>query len=125
MEGFQKIVVITAAIILLFSLVFMSIAIAKGSGETWPPVIADCPDWWIIDGSGNNSTCINVKDLGTCASQHQGNNRHQTMNFNTDIYSGSNGDCNKYNWANKCNISWDGITYGVENPCSSTTTTTT
>ena len=123
MEGFQKIVVITAAIILLFSLVFLSIAISKGSGETWPPVTADCPDWWIIDGSGNNSTCMNIKDLGTCASQHTGQNKHQTMNFNTGIYTGSNGNCNKYTWANKCNISWDGITYGVENPCSTVTDT--
>ena len=123
MEGFQKIVVITAAIILLFSLVFMSIAIVKGSGETWPPVTTDCPDWWIIDGSGNNSTCVNIKDLGTCASQHTGQNKHETMNFNTGIYTGSNGNCNKYTWANKCKISWDGITYGVENPCSATTDT--
>ena len=123
MEGFQKIVVITAAIILLFSLVFMTIAVVNGSGETWPPVTADCPDWWIIDGSGNRSTCVNIKDLGTCASQHTGQNKHQTMNFNTGIYSGSNGNCNKYTWANKCDISWDGITYGVENPCSTTTDT--
>jgi ribosomal protein L37AE/L43A len=29
----------------------------------------------------------------------------------------------EYNWAKKCNVSWDGITYGVENPCSTTSST--
>ena len=38
------------------------------------------------------------------------------------MFTGSNGTCAKYSWANKCDVSWDGITYGVENPCNSTTT---
>ena len=74
-----------------------------------------CPDYWVIDGSGNNAKCINVKDLGTCKSL---GNKHQTMNFNTSAFTGSQGACNKYNWATKCNVTWDGITYGVNNPCS-------
>jgi hypothetical protein len=40
------------------------------------------------------------------------------MNFNTSAFTGSQGACNKYNWATKCNVTWDGITYGVSNPCS-------
>jgi hypothetical protein len=122
MEGFQKIVLTIAVIILVLSLVFMGIVLntAKGN-EEWPPMVPECPDWWILDGSGNKSTCVNVKDLGTCTSKTD--NQHQRMNFNLPAFSGSNGsssDCAKYNWARKCNVTWDGITYGVENPCSST-----
>ena len=44
-----------------------------------------------------------------------------TKNFNTSQFTGSQGICNKYNWAtNTCNVSWDGITYGVSPPDCST-----
>ena len=39
------------------------------------------------------------------------------MNFNQSQFTGSNGTCNKYLWAKKCDLSWDGLTYGVPNPC--------
>ena len=34
-------------------------------------------------------------------------------------------NCGKYTWATGSNNTWDGITYGVPNPCSTTDTTTT
>jgi hypothetical protein len=126
MEGFQKIILTIAVVILIVTLVFMGIVLRKAKGdEAWPPIVPACPDWWILDGSGNNSTCVNVKDLGTCSTQTT-NQKHQTMNFNEGAFAGSNGvssDCSKYNWAKKCQVSWDGITYGVENPCSTTSST--
>ena len=116
MEGFQKIVLYSAIIILLISLVIIGIALsyAKDSQE-WPPVVPDCPDFWVIDGSGNNATCLNVKDLGTCKAT--GGTKHLTMNFNEAPFTGSDEMCAKYTWAKRCDVSWDGITYGVENPC--------
>ncbi len=117
MEGFQKIVLIIAIIILTITLVIMIIALDKTGKEVWPPVITKCPDWWIADGEGNNSTCINVKDLGVCSAK--AGEKHQTMNFNTDLYTGQQGACAKYKWANNCKLTWDGITYGAKNPCSS------
>ena len=68
-----------------------------------------------MDGSGNNATCRNIKDLGTCPPNS--GQKHLTMNFNVSPYTGTQGACNKYNWANNCGVSWDGITYGVTNPC--------
>jgi hypothetical protein len=76
-----------------------------------------CPDYWIIDGSGNNTRCINQKDLGTCKPLSGKN--HLIMNFNNPSFTGSQGTCNKYTWATNCGVSWDGITYGVNNPCQS------
>ena len=45
-------------------------------------------------------------------------------NGTTYTFTGSNGACNKRNWADFNGISWDGITYGVSNPCYATETTT-
>lgn len=115
MEGFQKFILITAIIILIITLVVIGITLSKnGSSVQWPPLVPQCPDYWILDGSGNDANCVNVKDLGTCKSV---GSKHQTMNFNSSAFTGTDGACNKYNWATKCNVTWDGITYGVSNPC--------
>jgi len=118
MDGFQKFVLFAAIIILIIALVFIGIALTYSTDTTWPPMTPECPDYWTIDGSGNNATCINVKDLGTCSPQS--GSQHLTMNFNGSAFTGSNGACAKYTWAKNCGVSWDGITYGVNNPCQTT-----
>jgi hypothetical protein len=118
MEGFQKFVLFTAIIVLIIALIFIGIALSYSKETTWPPMTPQCPDYWLVDGSGNNSTCINIKDLGTCSAQN--GQQHLVMNFNSPAFSGANGLCAKYNWATNCGISWDGITYGVSNPCQTT-----
>jgi hypothetical protein len=117
MNDFQKFVLFAAIIILIIALVFIGIALTYSNDTTWPPMTPECPDYWTIDGSGNNTNCINIKDLGTCPPQSK--NKHLKMNFNSPVYSGTNGMCAKYTWAKNCGISWDGITYGVNNPCQS------
>lgn len=110
--GFQKTVLIIALVILLIILIIVGITLMSArANPVWPPMVPSCPDWWISDGSGNKSNCINAKNLGTCSKK--------SMNFSVPPYSGSNGTCAKYKWANKCNVAWDGITYGVNDPCSS------
>jgi hypothetical protein len=119
METFQKFILFSAIIILLIILIFVGIALNYATNEgTWPPIVPECPDYWMIDGSGNNTTCINVKDLGTCSPTS--GNKHLVMNFNTPAFTGSNELCSKYTWAKKCGVTWDGITYGVTNPCQTT-----
>jgi hypothetical protein len=117
MDGFQKIVLFSAIIILIIALVFIGVALKYANSQNWPPMTPECPDYWLIDGSGNNASCVNVKNLGTCPAQS--GEDHLTMNFNSSAFTGSNGMCAKYTWANKCGVSWDGITYGVNNPCQS------
>ena len=123
METFQKFILFTAIIILIITLIFIGIALSNSTNQSWPPMIPECPDYWVVDGSGNNTTCINMKDLGTC--QPQNGQKHLVMNFNGAAYTGSNGLCAKYNWANNCGVTWDGITYGVNNPCQTTPPSTT
>ena len=115
MASFQKIIVISAIVILIISFIFISFALVYGQKNVaWPPIIGDCPDYW-IDTSGNGSNCVNVKNLGTC--QPPKGQTYLTMNFNSPEFSGENGNCAKYNWANSCGVSWDGINYGVTPPC--------
>ena len=115
MEGFQKFVLFSAIVVLIIALVFIGIALSQSKNNQWPPIVPDCPDYWIFDGSGNNVRCINQKDLGTCPPKP--GEKHLSMNFSIPAFQGSNGLCSKYNWAKKCGLSWDGITYGVSNPC--------
>ena len=118
MEKFQRIIIIVAVILLIISLIFIGILMNNNKKtEQWPPLIGDCPDYWVYT-SGNGSKCVNVKNLGKCTSSSDPGTF--SMDFTTSDYIGSRGLCNKYNWANTCGVSWDGITYGVKNPCPST-----
>lgn len=122
MEGFQKIVLYSAIIILIIVLVVIGIALSYAKDESWPPMVPSCPDWWIIDGSGNDATCVDIKDLVDKSKCHAASgDKHYKKNFNTSLYTGSNGNCAKRTWANNCGVQWDGITYGVNNPCSTST----
>lgn len=109
MNSFQKMVVIVLVVVLLIvCLVTFFVVHYAESNAAWPPIVSNCPDYWEQDDQTN--LCINKKHLGTC--------QQDSMDFNVAPFNSSDGDCSKYNWATKCNVSWDGITYGVSNPCS-------
>ena len=113
--SFQKIILMLAIVVLFITLIIIAYALKQSKNANWPPIVPDCPDYWVSDLSGNNIICKNVKNLGTCKPPRGMSNL--VMNFNTHPYTGSNGNCAKYTWANNCNIAWDGLTYGVSNPC--------
>ena len=76
----------------------------------WPPITYECPDYWTSEIRGNKKVCKNTFDLGHCPSNRNGLPISQgTVNFNSDIYTGEDGNYNKCKWAKKCNVSWDGI----------------
>ena len=107
---FQKRILTIAVIGLIVLLVVIGISMSKSSSSiVWPPIIGSCPDYW-LDLKGDGAECQNVKDLGS-------NTCSKTMDFTQPMYSGEDGLCNKYKWANTCGVTWDGITYGVKNPC--------
>lgn len=116
--AFQKTIVIIAVVILLIVLVFIGIALSNNKyGEKWPPVVGDCPDYW-VDMSGNGEACHNTKNLGKCNLSNEG--EQGSMNFNQAPFNSSTGLCSKYKWAKGCQVTWDGITYGIPNPCDTT-----
>lgn len=118
--NFQKIIITVAIIVLLIILIIIGMTLSKGTyGKTWPQVIGDCPDYW-IDMSGNGEQCFNSHNLGRCNIPTEG--KKGTMNFNQNPFTGTDGTCAKYKWATSCQVTWDGITSGVQNPCDTSNT---
>ena len=116
---FQQIILTMAIIILIIMLVVIGVTLSKtGVNEVWPPIVGACPDYW-VDLSGNGAECLNSHNLGTCNLPSTTNTN--TMNFNQAPFTAANGSCSKYNWAKQCNVTWDGITTGSTNPCTTAT----
>ena len=108
--NFQSIVMMVATILLILSLTLIGISLSNLNSEVkYPPLISDCPDYWTVEKTVNSNgntdfKCINAKSLGT-----NGNNCKEYDN-SLSIYKGTGGLCQKKKWANKCNITWDGVT---------------
>lgn len=104
--AFQGFIANIALLILIIALVVIGVILyrAKGNFVADDVVIGECPDYWTMeeDNKGTNY-CLNVKNLGksTCS---------RKMNFGVAPWSGIDGTCKKYTWANACDLTWDGIT---------------
>jgi len=119
--SFQKIILVIAIIGLIILLAVIGLSLSNSSSKmVWPPVVGACPDYW-VDLKGNGEACYNTKSLGKCNLPSTGN--QNPMNFDVSPFNAENGTCSKYNWAKRCDVTWDGITYGVENPCNTKTPT--
>ena len=120
----------------------------------WPPATSACPDYWLdypynIDtGAPKPNYVAGSQCVGTNDASNVGmnlGNKNITANkpnpkdpsgpmitnpynlsgtFDGYTFTGTNGACHKRDWATYNGISWDGITYGVNNPCYATETTT-
>ena len=94
-------------VISVLMLIMIIILAAVAYGETaknmkdveFPPYVSNCPDFWEETDDGD---CKNSYNLGNPILN---NVTPSTMNWN-----GLTGDCNKYRWANKNGLTWDGIT---------------
>ena len=114
MATFQTITLIITIVILLILLIVIGINIGTAQSKMpWPPVVGHCPDYWLDIGI-NGSQCV--------VNTNQDNKGKSTspMNFSVPTFQGGDAACQKYKWANDNNVSWDGITYGVPNPCAKT-----
>jgi hypothetical protein len=92
----------------------------------WRTPPQKCPDYWVEE----HGECYNIKGTGKCLSTNTGEfsthnvympkiekNKFYFMDF--DKLPGGNTACNKQKWAKRCDIAWDGITYGYgkKSPC--------
>ena len=111
MASFQTITLIIAIVILLILLIVIGINIGTAQSKMpWPPVVGDCPDYWLDIGVNGSQCVVNIN-------QDNKGKATSPMDFSGSTYQGSGAACAKYTWANTNNVSWDGITYGVTNPC--------
>ena len=109
MAYFQSVMLVVAIIALIICLILIGMFLKDSkSSIAWPPIVPNCPDYW-RDSSGDGSHCVNTHSLGSPVVA--------TMDFTASQYKGSSGNCAKYTWATTNGLEWDGITYGVPNPC--------
>lgn len=105
--NFQRGVLIVATLVLIGMLTFIGYSMRQATNsEVYPPVVADCPDYWEADplnGDPTKPVCKNTKNIG-------GENCDKTMNFNSAEFVGDGGFCAKQKWAKICGLTWDGVT---------------
>lgn len=119
--SFNTLVLQIATIILIICLVMIGWGIynsVNGKNANFPPVIADCPDFWTMTSELNSENkkvtyCNNNLKMGKGAAI-SGNpkcNSFQSEEVSTN--------CEKLALSNICDITWDGITGNsvVRNNC--------
>ena len=110
--SFQKTVIYISLAILIILLIVIAINMNNmKQNMTWPPLVGDCPDYWFDSGSGGSKCTVNIDNV------NRGSFQGSEENFARTPYNTSRGNCAKYRWATSKQVSWDGITYGTENPC--------
>ena len=123
--SFQSTILTIAIIVLIIVLILIGIMLSKSSNSAvdWPPIVGDCPDYWIDTSTGSEesgSACLNTKSLGTCNIPSRSSLTPNNKDFSVAPFTGSNSTCAKYKWAKNCAVTWDGITSGIKNPCDTT-----
>lgn len=105
--NFQRSVLLIATVVLIGVLSFIGFSMYRQTQKTvYPPVIADCPDYWEADpvnGDPTKTLCKNVKSIGN-------SNCSKTMDFTSKKFVGDGSLCAKQKWAKQCNLTWDGVT---------------
>ena len=113
MANFQRLVMSVASTLLIITLIVIGIFMYNSKySKDYPPVVADCPDYWLDLGDVGGANCNNVKNLGSESCSN-------TMDFTTDTWTGDDGLCYKSKWAKACDLTWDGVTNNTQ-ACSST-----
>tara|TARA_B100001093_G_C26264120_1_gene774041 strand:+ start:52 stop:432 length:381 start_codon:yes stop_codon:yes gene_type:complete len=121
MASFNKTVIISALVILVISLTILGVFVAKALSEAkFPPVVADCPDYWDVELTDDGKTrCVNNTNINTYTNAEAEGNNQNCSNYPTENFYATGSTptkvlCSKYDWADKCGIVWDGVTNSTE-----------
>jgi hypothetical protein len=98
---YYAILIITALIILIATLVYLGVKMTNSTNVVpYPPIAYACPDYWTSDSDGNCiANNVNVGGLYT----------GYTMKPDKISYTGLNAICSKQKWAQNNNVVWSGI----------------
>lgn len=101
--SFQKTVLIIASTLLIIMLVGIGILLARKRiyNNDWKPSISDCPDDFTKTNPKFPDNCF---PLNNSAFDSKKCDLKEGKNFNNMK------ECEKYIWANKCHVKWDGLT---------------
>ena len=110
LNSFNSLVLMIASIILIILLITIGIIMYySAKNARFPPVIAECPDYWNVEKEGDKTICKNILKINpNSVSEIDNCNKISPVNFTGP--SNEETVCNKYKWASNCGIIWDGIT---------------
>lgn len=112
MDFFKKSAIVMGIILVIVLIVFAILIYNSKYGMKFPPVNAECPDYWETiaktDGT-SGSLCSNDKNIGNGSCENK-------IDFSGPMWTGVNGLCQKQKWASKCEQVWDGVT-NVDSAC--------
>ena len=126
---FQLVVIIILGVLLIITLLsFYYIATRSGDDIPFPPSIPICPDYYYqVHSNDGKIRCKAMPSIAAAIDAVRGKDddfRKGCKNpaFFPRHYSGTNANCEKYKWYAGCNYipAWEGVTYGVQNPCATT-----
>lgn len=104
MATFQTTIINIAVILLIIMLFFIAISLYRNKNNfQYPPVAANCPDYWLDESNGEGIKCVNPKNLGKKECPKK-------LDFSAPFWSSDKGLCMKKSMANRCNLTWDGVT---------------
>lgn len=119
------IVALVAIVFFIAIVVYMNYSITTKKSSVYPPIANTCPDFWLVDMSGNcivpSLTVLDgnrgtfTKQLASKSPQTFGyvdlSGGTEVIDFNHVNWGslGSSTLCNKNKWANTYGIAWDGV----------------
>ena len=104
MAEFQSTVMFIAVVLLIIVLIFIGISLYRNKQHfQYPPVAANCPDYWLDESNGDGVKCVHPKNLGKKECPKK-------LDFSAPFWSSDKGLCMKKNMANRCDLTWDGVT---------------
>ena len=122
---FYGIVLIVAIVVFILVLILMGLMLTNGkSTHAYPPTSNDCPDYWILDSTGNCQvpTSTNSVNTGIYNATNKPTSdliapyvNTQTTGWSFDptntkwLSTGKTKTCAQKDWATQYNIMWDGV----------------
>jgi hypothetical protein len=104
LSSFNQIVFNTAVVLFLIVMLIIGVAMSKFMKDIqYPPVEAQCPDYWEAHKDKDGTYCLNNMNLGNY-------NSDMCKKFDVAYYQGKDKLCDKYKLAQNCNLTWDGVT---------------
>lgn len=104
MASFQTTVVTIAVVLLIIIMIFIGISLYRNKKNfQYPPVAANCPDYWLDQSTEGRIVCVDAKNLGK-------KDCMKKINVSEASWLSEKALCQKKQWANRCELTWDGVT---------------
>jgi hypothetical protein len=125
MTEFKFTVSIIAVITIILLLTVVGVSLSSNETKTdWPPMQTKCPELYKLSTFQNEENICKINNTNFAGYGHDisgndgTNSRYPKIGDNASCvsvdtshadFTGIDGDCNKYKWAQNCGVSWDGI----------------